>query len=208
MFDGLPELASASPWPYAAILAVAALDAVVPIVPSEATLISAGVLAGLGDLSIVLVIAAGATGALAGDNGAYALGRVFGPRLDRRIPARRRAWAEEKLATRGAMLVLVSRFIPGGRTATTVTAGVVGMPWRRFLGYSALAAAIWASFAGLLGYAGGKSFEDQPYLAFALALALALALLAVLELGRRLRLGRGTAIPPIRWRRDGHRLSA
>jgi membrane-associated protein len=125
MSDGLLELVAASPWAYGAILIAAALDAIFPLVPAEATVISAGVLAGLGDLSIALVIAAGTAGALVGDNGAYSLGRTFGPRLGARIPRGRRDWAEEKLETRGGTIVLVARFIPGGRTATTLTAGLV-----------------------------------------------------------------------------------
>jgi membrane-associated protein len=208
MPDGLLELASASPWAYALVLAAAALDAVFPLVPSETTVISAGVLAGLGDLSIALVIAAGAAGALAGDNGGYAMGRAFAPRLERRVSGTRRAWAEDKLTRRGGSILLVARFVPGGRTATTLTAGAVGMRWRRFLGFGAVAAVLWASFAALVGYVGGQSFQDDPHLAFALAFAFSLGLMGALELARRLRLGGGSAIPPIRGPRGGDRLPA
>jgi len=208
MLDGLLDLASSSPWAYLAILAVAALDALVPLVPSEATVISAGVLAGTGELSIALVIAAGAAGALAGDNGAYVLGRTLGPRFGSRIPRRRREWADQQLERRGGTIVLAARFVPGGRTATTLTAGLVRMPWRRFAAYSLLAACVWASFASLLGYLGGAKFEDDPHYAFALAAALAVGVYVVIELGRRHRLGAGSAIPPIRGRRGGHRLPA
>jgi membrane-associated protein len=208
MPDGLLELASASPWAYALVLAAAALDAVFPVVPSETTGISAGVLAGLGDLSIALVIAAGAAGALAGDSGGYALGRGFGPRLERRVSRKRRAWAEDMLARRGGSILLIARFVPGGRTAATLTAGAVGMRRRRFLGFAAVAAVLWASFAALVGYVGGRSFQDDPHLAFALAFALSLGMFAVLEAGRCLRLGGGSAIPPIRRRGGDDRLPA
>lgn len=208
MPDGLLELASASPWAYALVLAAAALDAVFPLVPSETTVISAGVLAGLGELSIALVIAAGATGALAGDNGGYALGRAFGPRIERRVARKRRAWAQDKLMRRGGTILLIARFVPGGRTAATLTAGAVGMRWRRFLGFAAVAAVLWAAFAALVGYVGGKSFQDDPHLAFALAFGLTIVSFGAIELVRRLRLGRSTAIPPIRRRRGEHRLAA
>jgi membrane protein DedA with SNARE-associated domain len=208
MFDGLLDLASTSPWAYLAILAIAALDAVVPLVPSEATVISAGVLAGAGELSIALVIAAGAAGALAGDNGAYVLGRTLGPRFGSRIPRRRREWADEQLERRGGTIVLAARFVPGGRTVTTLTAGIVRMSWRRFAGYSLLAASVWATFAALLGYVGGTKFEDDPHYAFALAAALAVGVYAVIEVGRRHRLGKGWAIPPIRGPRGDDRLPA
>ncbi len=187
----LLDLASSSPWAYLAIMLLAALDAVFPLVPSEATVISAGVLAGAGELSIALVIATGAAGALAGDNLGYSIGRGLRPRLEPRIrrspkATARHAWAREKLTTKGSTVVLVSRFIPGGRTATTLTAGLVRMPWRRFV-LSIVAGTIWASFAGLLGYTGGRTFEERPYLALAFALALAVTAYVGLETRSRLR---------------------
>ena len=39
--NSLVDLVSASPWTYAAILAIAAIDALIPLVPSEATVIAA-----------------------------------------------------------------------------------------------------------------------------------------------------------------------
>lgn len=72
--DSFVELVSDSPWTYVVIVVVAALDAVLPLVPSEATVISAGVLAGAGDLHLALVIAAGAAGAYGGDASAYWIG--------------------------------------------------------------------------------------------------------------------------------------
>lgn len=192
MFDALVDLVSVSPWAYAAILAIAALDSVVPLVPSETTLVSAGVLAGAGDLDIAFVIAAGAVGAFAGDSGAYTLGRLTRPRLERRIAAsekaaKRRAWAERTLERHGGVVILVARFVPGGRSAATLTAGLVRMRLARFLPYAAFAGLAWAAFAGLLGYAGGRTFEDHPHVAFAAAFGAAGAVALALEGGRRWR---------------------
>src|SRR5918995_6842991 len=153
--DSFVEIASGSPWTYAAILGIAALDALVPLVPSEATVISAGVLAGAGDLHLALVIAAGAAGAYTGDSSAYWLGRRLDHRLDGWLfrgvkGARRRAWAERTLDRHGGPLIFGARFIPGGRTATTVTAGALWMRWARFALFAAVAAIGWASYAALL----------------------------------------------------------
>ena len=71
MFQQFVDAISGSAWSYAIVFAVAAVDAFFPLVPSEATVITAGVLAGSGDLNILLVILAGATGALCGDNVCY-----------------------------------------------------------------------------------------------------------------------------------------
>jgi membrane-associated protein len=186
------ELASASPWTYAVILAVAALDALLPLVPSEATVISAGVLAGAGDLNLAFVIAAGAAGAYAGDSSAYWLGRGLDDRLARRLfrgakGTDRRAWAERALDRHGGPIIFGARFIPGGRTATTVTAGLLVMRWVRFAAFAALAAVGWASYAALLGYIGGRAFEDNPLWGLLLGFGIAALTFLVVEVVRRAR---------------------
>jgi membrane protein DedA with SNARE-associated domain len=192
MFDGLLELVSASPWTYAGILAIAALDAVLPIVPSEAAVLSAGALAGAGDLSLALVISGAAAGAWIGDNSAYSIGRVFGPRLEARIARnerlwRRRVWAERKLLADGGTLLLAARFVPGGRTATTLTAGLVRLRWRRFGLLTLISGTAWASGIGLVGYAGGNAVEDNPYLGLPLLLAIAVGVYGAMSGMKRLR---------------------
>jgi membrane protein DedA with SNARE-associated domain len=185
MLEPIVDLVSSSPWTYAIVLAVAALDALVPLVPSEATAIAAGVVAGAGELSVALVVAAAAAGAFAGDSSAYGVGRLFGPRATRRLPERRVAWAECKLRAHAALLILVSRFIPGGRTVTMTSAGAVRLRWLRFERLAALAAVLWASYAVLIGYAGGRAFEDDPLLALLVGFGLAAGVAAAVEAGRR-----------------------
>jgi membrane-associated protein len=186
------DLVSASPWTYAVILAVAALDALLPLVPSEATVISAGVLAGAGELHLGLVIGAGAAGAYVGDSGAYLLGRRFDRKVDRRLfpgvrGARRRAWAERMLERHGGPLIFGARFVPGGRTATTVSAGVLGMRWLRFAAFAAAAAIGWASYSALLGYLGGRAFEHNPLWGLLLGFGVAAATFVAVESARRIR---------------------
>lgn len=196
-FDSLLDLVSASPWTYAVILSVAALDALVPLVPSETTVISAGVLAGAGDLELGLVIAAGAAGAYSGDTSAYFVGRRFGQRLERRLfrgerGVRRQAWAEGALDRHGGPLIFGARFVPGGRTATTVTAGVLRMRLARFAAFAGGAAVAWAAYAALIGYLGGRAFEDNPLWGLALGFGVAAATYVVVEMVRRARRRRGT----------------
>jgi membrane-associated protein len=191
MFDVL-QIVSGSPWTYAFVLAIAAIDAVFPLVPSEATAIAAGVLAGAGELSILAVIAAAAGGAFVGDNGSYLVGRRFGTwvttHLLRGAPGRRgREWAERALERRGGYVIVVARFVPGGRTAATLTAGLTEMRWRRFASLVGLAAVFWGSYAGLLGYLGGRAFDGHPWRALLLAFALAGALVIGVEALARVR---------------------
>jgi membrane protein DedA with SNARE-associated domain len=190
MFDSFTHLvADASGWAYAVILLFAVIDAVLPVVPSETAVITAGVVAAAGDLWLPLVIMAAAIGAFLGDNLAYALGRRYGARAQERFfrgpkAARRIDWAKRQLDQRGGELVAVGRFIPGGRTAVTLTAGLTGFPWRRFAMYDAIAAVIWSGYAGLLGYFGGRAFEDQAWKGLLLALGIAFAVTIATEVGR------------------------
>ena len=199
MLGSLLELATASPWIYVALLAVAAIDGVIPVVPSEASVISAGAIASSGDARIDLVVVAAALGAEAGDNVAYALGRLLGPRLERRLACGRRgaerlAWARAGLHRRTAAIVVLGRFVPGGRTATTVRVGAAGIAWPRFLRLSGIAAVIWAGYLAALGFGGGAAFEERPELGAGLGLVLGLAttLLISVAIHRRDAIGKDT----------------
>ena len=117
------------------------------------------------------------------------IGRHFGDWAKRRFfsgeKARRRIrWAEKELQERGGELIVVARFIPGGRTAVTLSAGALKMPWRRFATFDAVAAIVWASYAALLGYVGGKQFQDAPWKGLIVALSLAFAVAGGVELVR------------------------
>ena len=81
MFESLTEYVSGSPWTYAFLFVIAALDVIIPLVPSETSVILAGVLASTGDLNLVLVILFAAAGAIVGDNTAYWIGRKVGHRI-------------------------------------------------------------------------------------------------------------------------------
>jgi membrane protein DedA with SNARE-associated domain len=193
VFQSIVDAVSGSDWSYVIVFTIAMLDAFFPIVPSEATAIAAGVVAGTGGLSVEVVILAAATGAFVGDNISFALGHFLGHRVERRFLAseksqRRLDWARRMLAERGGYLIVVARFIPGGRTVTTFTAGFVEtFPWRRFLFYDAIACSIWGSYTVLLGYFGGRTFEEQPWKGLLLAFAVALAVTGVVEVVRHLR---------------------
>jgi membrane protein DedA with SNARE-associated domain len=191
VFESIVELVTASGWVYPLIVGVAALDAVFPLVPSEATVIAAAALAGTGDLVLPFILIAGATGAVIGDNVAYLIGRgaqgqVSGWILGSPKWRTRIARAETILRQRSATIIVVSRFIPGGRTATMLSAGVVGLSWRRFAAYDLAAGVLWAGYASLIGLIGGEAFADEPLHALLLAFGLAALLALLIESGRRL----------------------
>jgi membrane-associated protein len=193
VFQSLVNLVSDAWWSYPLIFGVAMVDAFFPLVPGETVAITAGVLAASGQLSLPLCIAAAALGAFVGDNISYAIGSWSGEHTVKRLFRGEKAhrafeWAERTLEERGTYLLVVARFIPGGRTAATFSSGYVqSYPWRRFVVADALAALIWGSYAVLLGYLGGKAFEEQPWRGLLLAFGLALAIAAGVEAVRHLR---------------------
>jgi membrane-associated protein len=170
-----------------------ALDAILPLVPSETAVITLGVAtAGSADPRIALLVAFCAAGAFLGDNLCYLLGRRFAPWIERRFfrsekGARRRDWAVRSLDRYGMPLIVVCRFIPGGRTAVMLSCGIVRYDRRRFIIATAIAGVIWACYSFFIGRLGGKAFESKPWAGLLLAFGGTLAVSGLIELVRRLR---------------------
>ena len=189
--DWLVDTSSAQ-WFLMVIFVIALLDSVIPIVPSETTVIIGGVAAGAGDQNLLLVIVAGAIGAFIGDNLAYLIGRSFhGPiarRAERKPSTQRRLnWAAEQVRDRGGLLLVTARFIPGGRTALTISCGLTQQPQRWFVKWVALAVTIWATYAAVLGAIFGRALQDNHTAAFLIAFFTALAINIIIEIVRKRR---------------------
>jgi membrane protein DedA with SNARE-associated domain len=184
-FDRATDYVSGNPWTYGVVLAVVAVDAFFPLVPSETVVITAGTLAAGGDLLVYLVLPVAALGAFAGDNVSYAGGATIGDALAGDRARRRLRWGQKLLDRHGALIIVVARFIPGGRTATTFAAGMLELTWRRFAVYDAAGALVWSIYATLVGYLGGTAFREDIWKALALGFGIALAIAGVIELVRR-----------------------
>jgi membrane-associated protein len=89
------------------------------------------------------------------------------------------------LRRRGAILIGIGRFLPGGRTATTFAAGTLEMPYRQFAVADAFAASLWALYISMLGYLGGETFQDNLWLPLGTTLACAMAVGLGFEAWRR-----------------------
>ncbi|MCV7378291.1 hypothetical protein BST11_18550 [Mycobacterium alsense] len=192
MFDYLLDVLGNSWWAYPLILFSCTFDAVLPILPSETALLTGGILAADGSMLLAGVIAMAAIGAFAGDNIAYWIGHSADDWARRWIARGDRGkrsleWAHRELERHGGPLVIVARFLPGGRTATTIACGVLDFPYRQFLAYDAAGAVVWATFTTLIGYLGGNAFADNTIAAFAVSFGAALALAGAIELIRWLR---------------------
>jgi membrane-associated protein len=182
-----------SPWVYLVLFAIAALDGFFPVVPSETLVITLGVFAATtGDPHLAVVILVAALGALTGDHISYLIGRGTGVRVFTRLrPGSRGKRVYERIGRmldeRGGLVLVVARYIPGGRTAATLTTGATGFPRAAFTRYAILAAATWAVYSAGLGYLGGAAFEHEPLKGVALGLGLAFAITALHEVVRYVR---------------------
>ncbi|MDF8265332.1 DedA family protein [Luteipulveratus flavus] len=201
MIDGILgwiEQLMGSAWVYPALFGMSLVDSVVPVFPSEAPLIMAGVYAGsTGTPSLPAVLLAAGLGAWIGDHLTFFLGRLLSGRVDA-VPSDSRrgraiAAARAMLDRRGGMALVVARFIPWGRIATTLVLGATRYPLRRFSAFDALGASLWALHGCLMGFIGGAAFENQPLKGLALGIGMAMAASVLIEVGRLVIARRRTA---------------
>lgn len=155
MIDALAELA----W----LFAVVAFGAIVPILPTGAAVSGAAALAFHTHAPVVaLVVAAGAAGAYVGDLVMYAMCRVGGEQLARRLHWLRDeehlAAVKERLRRSQIPVLLVSRLIPGGRVPVLLAAAFLGLSWRTFVTANLPASGLWSLVYAAIGVAGGSIF--------------------------------------------------
>jgi membrane protein DedA with SNARE-associated domain len=179
-------------WFLLIILVIAFFDSVIPVVPSETCVIIGGVAAGLGNQNLYLVIAAGAIGAFLGDNTAFLIGlgasAWFIRRAERKPQfALKMNWAQQQIHERGGLLLITARFIPGGRTALTLSCGITRQNHVWFMRWVAVAVVIWATYAAMLGRIGGQAFQDDHTKAFLFAFGLAMGTTALIEIVRHIK---------------------
>ena len=195
-----------SPWVYLLIAVLALADALVPLAPSETVVITAGVFAASGTTDVTAVVASAAAGALAGDHLSYLLGRLTSRWTTGQEPSAGRGRAVRRagalLAERGGTALVVARYVPGGRTAVTLTMGALRHPLRDFARWDAVAALSWAAYCTAVGLIGGAAFADRPLPAVLLGTGIALSVAGLVEVVRLLRRRRtsaaaGATRPPV-----------
>lgn len=145
--------------------------------------------------SLAVVLPLCFVAAAAGDQVGYMVGARIGPSLFTR-PDSRLFKQENVVRTKeffdkhGARALILARFVPVVRTFTPVLAGVSQLPYRRFVTYNLIGAALWACGATLVGWGLGKRFPDlDRYLTPILLVVVALSMLpVVLEIRKARRL--------------------
>lgn len=195
----MPELLTdvASPtWAYLVLLVLLIADAFVPVIPTQVVMITSGALTVYGGLSLPLTIGVGALGVFAGDLACYLLGRSA---PDRRLPRHAEPSRARRMAGRvtrglrqpGPLVILLCRFVPGGRMAACFSAGRSRYPYRLFLFYEGAAATGWAAYGALVGHLGGTALTESAWrlvlIAAAAAVGFAAAGWAMTVVGARTR---------------------
>lgn len=125
--------------------------------PGDSLLFTVGVVAGAGQLDIALVIVLLSLAAILGDSTGYWLGRNTGPRIfsrkDSRLFKQEYITRTKKFYERyGGRTIVYARFVPIVRTFAAFVAGVMEMPYKKFLPYSICGGIGWVFGMCMLGY--------------------------------------------------------
>ena len=145
-------------WGYLAVAGVIGVESFGVPAPGQTIMVAAAIYAGAGRLNIFAVAGIAFVAAVLGDNVGYWIGVRGGRRAVHRfgkyifITPERLARAERFFARRGNRIVVVARFIDGLRQLNGVIAGITAMPWRTFLIYNAIGAALWVGFWTTVSY--------------------------------------------------------
>jgi membrane-associated protein len=155
--------------------------------PGDSLLVTAGVLAAAGHLSIwrlngLLIVAA-----VVGDSVGYAIGWRLGPRLFTRPKSRlfnpRHVERTRAFYARyGAKTIVIARFVPIVRTFAPVVAGVGQMEYRRFVFYNAAGGVGWVTSMTWAGYLLGQTVPnigDRLHIVVVIVILLSLVPIAV-----------------------------
>ena len=146
-------------------LTLLAENAGIPV-PGETILLLASFLAySRQELQLPWIIVVATIAATIGDNIGFALGNYGGRRLLERyqnffkIPHRTLQRGEGLFARYGAVTIFFARFVFGMRIIAGPLAGVLRMPWRRFMVFNFLGAAVWVTVVSGAGYLFGRHWE-------------------------------------------------
>ncbi len=136
-------------------------------VPEEVPVFLAGVLSSNGTLDPTLAFLSCLIGALLGDTLMYWIGHHFGRNILRKqgwwarvIHPEREAKIERAIQDHGLKVLFLSRFVVGLRSPIYVAAGILRVPYRRFLLMDALCATTVVGTFFLLSYLFGQTITD------------------------------------------------
>ena len=179
----------AANWGYWGVFLLMILENVIPPVPSEAIMTVGGIAVSKGQMNFAALVAVGTAGTVIGNLFWWEIGRRLGykrmkPLIDRFGRWLTMDWHEvEKLKSYfdrwGGPTVLIFRFMPVGRTVISIPAGLMHMPFWRFVGYTAVGSIIWNVILVGVGFWLGATVEDIEHWVAPVIVTIAVAVVAI-----------------------------
>ncbi|MFJ4466095.1 DedA family protein [Streptomyces sp. NPDC089424] len=193
----IPAESTQQAFGYPTLFLLVLAGALIPVVPTGALVSSAAVVAfhQTAPFSLALLFVTASLAAFLGDATLYWLGRrglksKNGSRwlegIRARAPEERLAQAQDKLASHGVAVLVLSRLVPAGRLPVMLACLLAKWPMRRFARGNLPACLAWAVTYQLIGILGGSLFPE-PWEGVVAAVALTLVVSVVPGVWRRVR---------------------
>lgn len=154
-------------WTYAILFAIIFVETgliIMPLLPGDSLLFTAGLFAAKGSFDITLLILLLFVAAVAGDTVNYWVGRYIGPRATGLKLFGKRLVKQEHLDKThqfyekyGAKTIIIARFVPIVRTFAPFVAGVGSMTYLKFITYNIIGGAVWVAGITMIGYFFGET---------------------------------------------------
>jgi membrane-associated protein len=177
-------------WVYALLFLIIFVETglvVMPFLPGDSLLFVAGAIAGLGGLSLMILIPLLIVAAVAGDALNYSIGRYFGNKVF--------SWEDSRFFNKeafnkthafyekhGPMTIIVARFLPFIRTFAPFVGGVGHMAYPKFAMFNIIGGCLWVGSLSLLGYLiGNTPWVQQNFSIVTLAMIIIPGLPAVYQ---------------------------
>jgi membrane-associated protein len=133
--------------------------------PGDTLLLTAGIFAAQGKLSLPLAIIVISLAAIAGDNVGYQIGDRYGRKLFDKpngLLFRREhiEQTEEFYKKYGSKTMLIAHFVPVVRAFAPAIAGIGEMPYKQFIMFDAIGDIAWAAIVTLIGYYFGRKIPN------------------------------------------------
>ena len=168
--------------------------------PEEVPIVAAGIASSLGQLNPWWAFLSCIIGALAGDSVIFAIGYHFGhslitrhPRFAHLLHAEREAKIEQMIRKHGLKVFFLSRFMVGIRAPVYLSAGILRMPFRRFILIDAFCATCVVGVFFGLSYAYGEhltKWVKRSEIGFTVAVVVGVAIVVCYFLWKRRRIAR------------------
>lgn len=176
---------SAMWWVLPIVVFLCFIDGIIPPLPSDSVVVALAAVSVMGGHpNMILLGVAAAVGAFIGDQTAYTIGRYS--RLERLTRSKNRRirgmmdWAGTQLHRRGGVIIIAGRYLPVGRIAVNLSAGMTKYPRSTFIKFDMIAAVSWSIYCLLIGAFAGELFnriapgDNGPLLSAVFAVVLAM----------------------------------